>query len=163
MVKEISKTKKTNTTSKKDEKLKGKNKKVTSKKTITKKEDKKVKKEQTDENLNRITYSIDSIGNIYYSLVSKEKYYEFAYPHLEPYYNAMIEYKTGVLSEIKDTELYSLASAQYSKKYSNCLKKIVEKIESLPSINNSGLSEEEVEFYRTLILSKQPFTPYSGK
>lgn len=125
--------------------------------------DKKVKKEQTDENLNRITYSIDSIGNIYYSLVSKEKYYEFAYPHLEPYYNAMIEYKTGVLSEIKDTELYSLASAQYSKKYSNCLKKIVEKIESLPSINDSGLSEEEVEFYRTLILSKQPFTPYSGK
>ena len=125
--------------------------------------DKKVKKEQTDEILNRITYSIDSIGNIYYSLVSKEKYYEFAYPHLGPYYEAMSEYQTGVLSEIKDTELYSLASAQYSKSYSSCLKKIVEKIESLPSIYKSGLSGEEVEFYRTLIFSEQPFKPYADK
>ena len=125
--------------------------------------DKKVKKEQTDEILNRITYSIDSIGNIYYSLVSKEKYYEFAYPHLGPYYEAMSEYQTGVLSEIKDTELYSLASAQYSKSYSSCLKRIVEKMESLPSIYKSGLSEEEVEFYRTLIFSEQPFKPYADK
>lgn len=125
--------------------------------------DKKVKKEQTDEILNRITYSIDSIGNIYYNLVSDEVYYEFAYPHLGPYYEAMSEYQTGVLSEIKDTELYSLASAQYSKSYSSCLKKIVEKIESLPSIYKSGLSEEEVEFYRTLIFSEQPFKPYADK
>lgn len=116
--------------------------------------DKKTKTEQTEEVLDRITSSIDSIGNIYYSLVSKEKYYEFAYPHLGPYYEAMSEYQTGVLSEIKDTELYSLASAQYSKTYSNCLKKIVEKIESLPSIYDSELSEEEVEFYRTLIFSE---------
>lgn len=125
--------------------------------------DKKVKKEQTDEILNRITYSIDSIGNIYYNLVSDEVYYEFAYPHLGPYYEAMSEYQTGVLSEIKDTELYSLASAQYSKSYSSCLKKIVEKIESLPSIYKSGLSGEEVEFYRTLIFSEQPFKPYADK
>lgn len=125
--------------------------------------DKKVKKEQTDEILNRITYSIDSIGNIYYNLVSDEVYYEFAYPHLGPYYEAMSEYQTGVLSEIKDTELYSLASAQYSKSYSSCLKRIVEKIESLPSIYKSGLSGEEVEFYRTLIFSEQPFKPYADK
>ena len=125
--------------------------------------DKKTKTEQTEEVLDRITSSIDSIGNIYYSLVSKEKYYEFAYPHLGPYYEAMSEYQTGVLSEIKDTELYSLASAQYSKSYSSCLKRIVEKMESLPSIYKSGLSEEEVEFYRTLIFSEQPFKPYADK
>ena len=125
--------------------------------------DKKTKTEQTEEVLDRITSSIDSIGNIYYSLVSKEKYYEFAYPHLRPYYEAMSEYQTGVLSEIKDTELYSLASAQYSKSYSSCLKRIVEKMESLPSIYKSGLSEEEVEFYRTLIFSEQPFKPYADK
>ena len=124
---------------------------------------KKAKKEQTDEVLNRITCSIDSIGNIYYNLVSDEVYYEFAYPHLGPYYNAMSEYQTGYLSKIKDTELYSLASAQYSQKYSSCLKRIVEKIESLPSIYKSGLSEEEVEFYKTLIFSEQPFTPYPKK
>ena len=75
----------------------------------------------------------------------------------------MSEYQTGVLSEIKDTELYSLASAQYSKSYSSCLKRIVEKMESLPSIYKSGLSEEEVEFYRTLIFSEQPFKPYADK
>jgi len=125
--------------------------------------DKKTKTEQTEEVLDRITSSIDSIGNIYYSLVSKEKYYEFAYPHLGPYYEAMSEYQTGGLSEIKDTELYSLASAQYSKSYSSCLKKIVEKMESLPSIYKSGLSEKEVEFYRTLIFSEQPFKPYADK
>lgn len=125
--------------------------------------DKKTKTEQTEEVLDRITSSIDSIGNIYYSLVSKEKYYEFAYPHLGPYYEAMSEYQTGVLSEIKDTELYSLASAQYSKSYSSCLKRIVEKMESLPSIYKIGLSEEEVEFYRTLIFSEQPFKPYADK
>lgn len=125
--------------------------------------DKKTKTEQTEEVLDRITSSIDSIGNIYYSLVSKEKYYEFAYPHLGPYYEAMSEYQTGVLSEINDTELYSLASAQYSKSYSSCLKRIVEKMESLPSIYKSGLSEEEVEFYRTLIFSEQPFKPYADK
>lgn len=125
--------------------------------------DKKAKTEQTEEVLDRITSSIDSIGNIYYNLVSDEVYYEFAYPHLVPYYEAMSEYQTGVLYEIKDTELYSLASTQYSKSYSNCLKKIVEKIESLPSIYKSGLSEEEVEFYRTLIFSEQPFKPYADK
>lgn len=125
--------------------------------------DKKAKTEQTEEVLDRITSSIDSIGNIYYNLVSDEVYCEFAYPHLEPYYNAMSEYQTGYLSKIKDTELYSLASAQYSKSYSNCLKKIVEKIESLPSIYKSGLSEEEMEFYRTLIFSEQPFKPYADK
>lgn len=120
-------------------------------------------KKVNEEVLDRITSSIDSIGNIYYSLVSKEKYYEFAYPHLGPYYEAMSEYQTGVLSEIKDTELYSLASAQYSKSYSSCLKRIVEKMESLPSIYKSGLSEKEVEFYRTLIFSEQPFKPYADK
>lgn len=125
--------------------------------------DKKTKTEQTEEVLDRITSSVDSIGNIYYNLVSDEVYYEFAYPHLGPYYEAMSEYQTGYLSKIKDTELYSLASAQYSKSYSNCLKRIVEKMESLPSIYKSGLSEEEVEFYRTLIFSEQPFKPYADK
>lgn len=120
----------------------------------------KAKVEQTNEALNIISNSIDSIGNIYYSLVSKERYYEFAYPHLEPYYEAMSEYQSEHLTVIKDTELYSLASAQYSKTYSSSLKKIVEQIESLPSIYDSGLSDEEIEFYRTLIFNKKPFTQY---
>ena len=122
--------------------------------------DKKTKTEQTEEVLDRITSSIDSIGNIYYSLVSKERYYEFAYPHLEPYYEAMSEYQSEHLAVIKDAELYSLASAQYSKTYSSSLKKIVEQIESLPSIYDSGLSDEEIEFYRTLIFNKKQFTQY---
>lgn len=122
--------------------------------------DNKSKVEQTNEALNIISNSIDSIGNIYYSLVSKERYYEFAYPHLEPYYEAMSEYQSEHLAVIKDTELYSLASAQYSKTYSSSLKKIVEQIESLPSIYDSGLSDEEIEFYRTLIFNKKPFTQY---
>ena len=123
--------------------------------------DEKAKIEHTNEVLDRISYSIDSIGNIYYNLISKEIYYEFAYHFLEPYYNAMSEYHAGHLSNIKDTELYSVASAQYSKTYSSYLKKIVEQIESLPSIYNVGLSEEEVEFYKTLIFDKKPFIKYS--
>lgn len=125
--------------------------------------EKNIRAEKIKETLRKIENSVDSIGYVYYERVSKEVYYEFAYPHLGPYYEAMSEYQTGDLSEIKETELYSLASTQYSKAYSNCLKKIVEQIESLPSIYDSELSEEEVEFYRTLIFSKQPFTPYTGK
>ena len=71
----------------------------------------------------------------------------------------MSKYQSEHLAVIKDTELYSLALAQYSKTYSS-LKKIVEEIESLPSIYNSGLSDEEIEFYRTLIFNKKPFTQY---
>lgn len=126
-------------------------------------EENNIKAEKIKETLRKIENSVDSIGNVYYERVSKEVYYEFAYPHLGPYYEAMSEYQTGDLSEIKETELYSLASAQYSESYSSCLKKIVELIESLPSIYDSELSEEEIEFYRTLIFSEQPFTPYTGK
>ena len=122
-----------------------------------------IRAEKIKETLRKIENNVDRIGYVYYERVSKEVYYEFAYPHLGPYYEAMSEYQTGDLSEIKETELYSLASTQYSKAYSNCLKKIVEQIESLPSIYDSELSEEEVEFYRTLIFSKQPFTQYSNK
>lgn len=126
-------------------------------------EENNIKAEKIKETLRCIENSVDSIGNVYYERVSKEVYYEFAYPHLGLYYEAMSEYQTGDLSNIKETELHSLASAQYSKAYSNCLKKIVERIESLPSIYDSELSEEEIEFYRTLIFSEQPFTPYTGK
>lgn len=111
--------------------------------------------------LSGIENSVDSIGMVHYALVEKEKYYEFAYNHLAPYYTAMGEYQTGHLSSIKDSRIYSVASARYSQTYSRCLKRIVEQIESLPSIYSSGLSEEEVEFYRTLIFDGKPFVPYS--
>ena len=111
--------------------------------------------------LSGIENSVDSIGMVHYAIVEKEKYYEFAYTHLAPYYAAMGEYQTGHLSSIKDSRIYSVASARYSQTYNRCLKRIVEQIESLPSIYSSGLSEEEVEFYRTLIFDGKPFVPYS--
>ena len=111
--------------------------------------------------LSGIENSVDSIGMVHYALVEKEKYYEFAYTHLASYYAAMGEYQTGHLSSIKDSGIYSVALARYSQTYNRCLKRIVEQIESLPSIYSSGLSEEEVEFYRTLIFDGKPFVPYS--
>ncbi len=109
----------------------------------------------------KIESSVDSIYNIYSSLVSNEVYTEFACTHLGPYYETMGNYQVENISSIEDTELYTKVADRYAQKYSKCLASLTKQIEDLPSIYDNGLSEEEIEYYRTLIFDQKPFTPYN--
>ena len=115
----------------------------------------------------RIANSIEqSVAKIYSSIadsISRATYSEFANNHLHTYCNMVSEYMINNLTTIEDAQLNAFANNTYTNINNKYLNRLLELINSLPSFGDSGLSDEQVAYYKKLVRAQQPFRPYEAK
>lgn len=94
--------------------------------------------------------------------VSAAPFFEFATNHIVSFYQTLGTYQLDKIASIPDVELSSHLSIAYMNKLNDCQEKLWQMTNALPSIYSSGLSQNEIHYYDSLVINRLPFVRYSG-
>ena len=113
--------------------------------------------------LSRIERDVEEIYALVSDSISRAVYYEFATNNIVSFWEELGTYQREHLVTIEDPELNTLATNFYTHTVNRCQEALWEQAKVLPYFYQTKFPQKEFNFYKSLLISRQPYRPYEAE